>query len=65
LTRLAALPEESKKLLEDPSSKYSFGWSHGKEMLKSGQPDVFKGSFYANPVLNVPTTENRLIERFE
>jgi hypothetical protein len=27
--------------------------------------DVFKGSFYANPVLDVPTTEKRLIERFE
>jgi hypothetical protein len=26
--------------------------------------DVFKGSFYANPVLDVPTTEKRLIERY-
>ncbi|CAK9196621.1 unnamed protein product [Sphagnum troendelagicum] len=63
-SQLAVLPEESKKLLEDPPSKYSFGWSHGKEMLKSGQPDVFKGSFYANPVLDVPTTEKKLIERY-
>ncbi|KAG0604560.1 hypothetical protein M758_10G180000 [Ceratodon purpureus] len=63
-SRIAALSEESKKSLEDPASRFSFGWSHGKEMLKSGQPDIYKGSFYANPVVDVPTTEEILIERY-
>ncbi|KAF2304566.1 hypothetical protein GH714_033615 [Hevea brasiliensis] len=62
--RLASLPEEKKKELEDPNSRYNFGWSHGKETLESGKPDLFKGSFYANPVLDVPTTDVYLIQRY-
>ncbi|CAI0543159.1 unnamed protein product [Linum tenue] len=38
--RLASLPEEMKKELEDPSTRYNFGWSHGKEKLESGKPDI-------------------------
>ena len=30
---LAALPEEELKALESPGSHYSFGWSHGKEIM--------------------------------
>ncbi|KAF6172930.1 hypothetical protein GIB67_035484 [Kingdonia uniflora] len=62
--RLANLPEEVKKELEDPASRYNFGWSHGKEKLESGKPDTFKGSFYANPILDKPTTEISLIQRY-
>lgn len=62
--RVAALSEEAKKSSEDPASRFSFGWSHGKEMLKSGQPDVYKGSFYANPVVDVPTKDEVLVERY-
>lgn len=61
---LAALPEEAKKDLEDADSRYSFGWSHGKEKLESGQPDKFKGSFYANPIVDVPTSDEGLIKRY-
>ncbi|GJT79183.1 hypothetical protein Tco_1053525 [Tanacetum coccineum] len=61
--RLASLPEEVLKELEDPRSRYNFGWSHGKEKLESGKPDLLKGSFYANPILDKPTTEASLIER--
>ncbi|KAG9459326.1 hypothetical protein H6P81_003834 [Aristolochia fimbriata] len=61
---LANLPEELKKELEDPDSRYNFGWSHGKEKLESGKLDVLKGSFYANPILDVPTTEDSLIQRY-
>ncbi|KAJ3295905.1 hypothetical protein HDU79_008030 [Rhizoclosmatium sp. JEL0117] len=43
---LAALPDAEKKALEHPASKYSFGWSHGKELME-GVPDDAKGSFYA------------------
>ncbi|KAF3441946.1 hypothetical protein FNV43_RR15862 [Rhamnella rubrinervis] len=62
--RLASLPEEAKKELEDPHSRYNFGWSHGKEKLESGKPDMLKGSFYANPILDRPTTEAYLIQRY-
>ncbi|KAL8102367.1 uncharacterized protein LOC141677078 [Apium graveolens] len=62
--RLANLSEEVKKELEDPHSRYNFGWSHGKEKLESGKPDMLKGSFYANPIIDVPTTEESLIKRY-
>lgn len=62
--RLANLPEDVKGKLEDPNSRYNFGWSHGKEKLESGKLDLLKGSFYANPILDVPTIEQCLIERY-
>ncbi|XP_014518994.1 uncharacterized protein LOC106776153 isoform X2 [Vigna radiata var. radiata] len=62
--RLAKLPKEVKEDLEDPNSRYNFGWSHGKEKLESGKPDILKGSFYANPILDTPTTETSLIQRY-
>ncbi|XP_022852116.1 uncharacterized protein LOC111373783 [Olea europaea var. sylvestris] len=40
--RLASLPEEVKRGLEDPNSRYNFGWSHGKEKLESGKPGLDK-----------------------
>ncbi|GJN15166.1 hypothetical protein PR202_gb02059 [Eleusine coracana subsp. coracana] len=61
---IAKLPEDVKKELEDPESRYNFGWSHGKEKLESGKLDTFKGSFYANPVLDVPTTDDVLVSRY-
>ncbi|KAH1044338.1 hypothetical protein GYH30_025891 [Glycine max] len=53
--RLANLPKEVKEDLEDPHSRYNFGWSHGKEKLESGKPD---------PILDTPTTETSLIQRY-
>ena len=44
--QLPTLPD----LPVDPASLYSVGWSHGKEELTPGQPDMAKGSFYANPL---------------
>ncbi|KAF9535743.1 Clavaminate synthase-like protein [Crepidotus variabilis] len=43
------LDEGIRESYTDPSSKYSFGWSHGKEIM-NGKPDTLKGSYYANPV---------------
>ncbi|CAK7334888.1 unnamed protein product [Dovyalis caffra] len=63
-SRLANLPQKVKDELEDPRSRYNFGWSHGKEKLESGKPDMLKGSFYANPILDVPTTDICLIQRY-
>jgi hypothetical protein len=36
--------------LEDAGSMFSVGWSHGKEQLARGKPDIAKGSYYANPL---------------
>lgn len=51
-SKLAALGPELGEL-EDKESLYSFGWSHGKEIM-NGKPDKAKGSFYNNPVFNTP-----------
>ncbi|XP_078168057.1 2-oxoglutarate (2OG) and Fe(II)-dependent oxygenase superfamily protein [Carex rostrata] len=62
--RLANLSEDAKRELEDPDSRYNFGWSHGKEIIESGKPDVFKGSFYANPIIDTPTTDTALLHQY-
>ncbi|PPR00257.1 hypothetical protein CVT24_005005 [Panaeolus cyanescens] len=43
------LDEALREKYSDPSTKYSFGWSHGKEIM-NGKPDTLKGSYYANPI---------------
>ena len=53
---LALLPAEELKKLELPEVGYAVGWSHGKEKFM-GQPDVAKGSFYANPENDYPKTK--------
>lgn len=50
---LANLNQDQLGELEDEESSYSIGWSHGKETLEGGIPDIFKGSFYANPIHDV------------
>ncbi|XP_010912100.1 uncharacterized protein [Elaeis guineensis] len=62
--RVANLPDDVKKELEDPDSRYSFGWSHGTEKLESGKFDTFKGSYYANPILDIPTTDGAVLCRY-
>lgn len=42
--------------LTDPDSLYNAGWSHGKEKL-GDLPDLAKGSFYFNPVTDLPGTD--------
>lgn len=42
--------------LENEKAKYLTGWSLGKETLKSGQVDTFKGSYYANCAFYVDAT---------
>ncbi|KIM47937.1 hypothetical protein M413DRAFT_439634 [Hebeloma cylindrosporum] len=46
----------------DPGSKYSFGWSHGKEIM-NGKPDTLKGSYYANLIVHqaMVSAEERLL----
>lgn len=45
--KLPSLPDLQDCVHE--ASKFSTGWSHGREQLAAGQPDVAKGSYYANP----------------
>lgn len=42
--------------LENAKAKYLTGWSLGKETLNNGQPDTFKGSYYANCAFYVDPT---------
>ncbi|KAL6620665.1 hypothetical protein ACP70R_035804 [Stipagrostis hirtigluma subsp. patula] len=62
--RVANLPDDVKKGLEDPDSRYNFGWSLGKQTLESGKLDTFKGSYFANPFFDVPTTDEELLTRY-
>ena len=52
---LIQLPNLETELV-DTRSMYNAGWSHGKEKLKNNEPDLHKGSFYFNPVSDVPGT---------
>ncbi|KND90923.1 hypothetical protein TOPH_04386, partial [Tolypocladium ophioglossoides CBS 100239] len=45
---LGNLPAPELEKLENAEAKYLTGWSLGKETLKNGQADTFKGSYYAN-----------------
>ncbi|THH11772.1 hypothetical protein EW145_g440 [Phellinidium pouzarii] len=55
--RFASLEESTKEKYVDPTSRYSFGWSHGKEIM-NGKPDTFKGSYYANPLVDSPVVSS-------
>lgn len=51
-------PEYLEEHLTDAVSLYNAGWSYGKEKLgNNAQPDTSKGSFYYNPITDVPGTE--------
>ncbi|KAJ4476625.1 Clavaminate synthase-like protein [Lentinula aciculospora] len=52
--KFSKLDETVRERYTDASSRYSFGWSHGKELMNR-KPDFLKGSFYANPVLDSPS----------
>ncbi|GAA5918413.1 hypothetical protein JCM5296_007577 [Sporobolomyces johnsonii] len=44
----ASLPEETREKYSHAESNFSYGWSHGKEIM-NGKPDTLKGSYYNNP----------------
>ncbi|KAI6153344.1 Clavaminate synthase-like protein [Pisolithus tinctorius] len=60
--KYAHLPEDVKERYTDPDSSYSFGWSHGKEIM-NGKPDTLKGSYYANPIVDVPNVSPAIREQ--
>ncbi|KAL4469872.1 hypothetical protein ABPG72_011093 [Tetrahymena utriculariae] len=51
--KLANLPKENLQKLVKPEFMHAIGWSHGVEQFK-GKFDFSKGSFYANPVCDMP-----------
>ncbi|KAH8120517.1 Clavaminate synthase-like protein [Phellopilus nigrolimitatus] len=51
--RFANLDESVREKYVDFKSRYSFGWSHGKNKL-----DTLKGSYYANPLTDSPTVSS-------
>ena len=59
--RLSHLPPPTLATLTDAASSYNFGWSCGQEALENEAVDARKGSFYANPLLDQPTTDPHLI----
>ncbi|KAG8982963.1 hypothetical protein FRB90_006436 [Tulasnella sp. 427] len=61
--KFASLPDAVKEKYVDASSKYSFGWSHGKEIM-NGKPDTLKGSYYANPIVDNPQVSEELKKQF-
>lgn len=54
--QLANLDERQQKLIERPDTCYNVGWSRGRERLRGGDPDWNKGSFYANPLCDDPSS---------
>ncbi|KZT06313.1 Clavaminate synthase-like protein [Laetiporus sulphureus 93-53] len=61
--QFAKLDVEKRERCADPKSKYSFGWSHGKEIM-NGRPDTLKGSYYANPVIDTPDVPQTLRDAY-
>ncbi|KAF7306569.1 RIC1 domain-containing protein [Mycena indigotica] len=57
------LDEPTRERYADARSRYSFGWSHGKEIM-NGKPDLLKGSYYANPVVDHPPVSDALREAY-
>lgn len=54
---LAHLKPQCYQALEDPTSFYNAGWSHGKEKL-GDEPDYAKASYYFNPLTDLPGTQD-------
>lgn len=50
--QIPKLPKDDLNSCISEESCYSVGWSHGKEELTPGVPDLSKGSYYANPLVN-------------
>jgi len=62
--QFANLPDEVKAKTEVEHSFYQVGWSHGNEKLQGNKPDYAKGSYYCNPLLDTPSTDQELIKKY-
>ena len=61
--KFANLSSDITNKYEHEKSFFSVGWSHGKELFQ-GIPDYSKGSWYANPKIDEPTTDKELIDKY-
>ncbi|KAL4069426.1 Clavaminate synthase-like protein [Scleroderma citrinum] len=62
--KYAHLPDDVKERYTDAESSFSFGWSHGKEIM-NGKPDTLKGSYYANPIVDEPNVPPEIKEQHQ
>ncbi|KAI9848764.1 MAG: hypothetical protein M1837_006851 [Sclerophora amabilis] len=64
---LAALPTSELAALENPSANYLTGWSLGRETLRPGVFDTFKGSYYVNcsPESGTDGEQNEVVNQAE
>ncbi|KAI5454911.1 hypothetical protein NCC49_002187 [Naganishia albida] len=60
--KFASLPEETREKYSRKEVQYMFGWSHGKEIM-NGKPDIYKGSYYANPLVDHPDVSEELRQK--
>ena len=63
IRKFALLPDQVKEAYTVPEASYSIGWSHGKEKMKNGVPDVAKGSYYARPLNRDVLTEDAELKK--
>jgi len=63
LTSSLIFQKNQKNKTVHKESFYSFGWSHGKEVLE-GKPDYSKGSYYNNPIYDRPFDDEELIKKY-
>eukprot|EP00924_Labyrinthula_sp_SR-Ha-C_P002661 augustus_masked-scaffold_13-processed-gene-3.12-mRNA-1 protein AED:0.17 eAED:0.19 QI:0/-1/0/1/-1/1/1/0/355 len=62
--KVAKLPPKDLESIMDKPSNFQVGWSHGIEVLENGEPDMLKGSFYANVVYNTPSTDEEMLKKY-
>jgi len=62
--QFASQSDSVKDKVVHKESNYSFGWSHGKEILRPGQFDTYKGSYYNNPQHDHPFSDPVMIKQF-
>ncbi|KAJ9112175.1 hypothetical protein QFC20_002356 [Naganishia adeliensis] len=60
--KFASLPKETREKYSRKEVQYMFGWSHGKEIM-NGKPDIYKGSYYANPLVDHPDVSEELRQK--
>ena len=62
--QFAALPDPIKQRTETPHAFFQVGWSFGNEKLQGDMPDWAKGSYYANPLMDAPSSDPAQVKQF-
>lgn len=64
IATFAALPDAVKDKYVDVVSTYNIGWSHGREAMSTGKPDLAKGSYYFNAVADRPVDDDEAVRQW-